>query len=142
LQVLKGIASKETELQEAMVGLAARAFKFITCEESCLAFKKSEVKEEELARALVEILKKHKYPCTRFPRIRRFTIELAIWMMRDQKNIQMFKNLGLENELKNVLDTTSEVESFNILSGSVGLSRFKESIQSLVDTAVDLLKDK
>ncbi|KAJ8434157.1 hypothetical protein Cgig2_000877 [Carnegiea gigantea] len=141
-RILEVIVSKEIELQEAMTGLAARAFKFMTCEESGLMFKRSEVKEQELAMALIDILKKHQYPSTRIPRIRRFAIELATWMMRDQKNIHIFKNLGLENELENVLDSTSEVESFNILSGPVGLSRFKSSIQSLVDTALDLLKNK
>lgn len=138
--VLKGIVSEETELQEAMVGLAARTFKFMT-KESRVMFELAE-DNEELAKTLVEILKRHQYPPTRFPKIRRFTIELAIRMMEDQNCTHILKNLGLEMELENVLDTTSEVESFRILSGSVGLSRFTTSMQSLVETALDLLQNK
>ncbi|XP_021757036.1 uncharacterized protein LOC110722105 [Chenopodium quinoa] len=141
--VLKGIMSEDDKLREVMVGLAARAFKFMTYSESSIMFEQAGIKENEIANVLVHILKKHTYPPARFPRIRRFTIELAIWMMRDKEsNIRVFKNLGLETELENVLDTTSELESFNIFSGTVGLSRFNTSIHSLVETAQNLLSSE
>lgn len=140
--VLKGIVSEENKLQEVMVGLAARAFKFMGNEESSIMFEQAGVKEAELAKKLVQILKKHPYPPARFPRIRRFTIELAIWMMRDKHtNICIFKNLELKTEIENVLETTSELESFNIFSGTVGLSRFRTTIHSLVESALSLLSD-
>ncbi|XP_074304687.1 uncharacterized protein LOC141639467 [Silene latifolia] len=140
--VLNGIISEENKLQEVMVGLAARAFKFMTCEESNMVFQRGVIREIELANVLVEILKKHQYPPTRCPRIRRFTIELTIWMMKDKKsNISIFKNLGLVNEVENVLNTTSELESFNIFSGTVGLRRCRTTMHSLVETALHLLAD-
>ncbi|KNA08539.1 hypothetical protein SOVF_161740, partial [Spinacia oleracea] len=121
--VLKGILSEEDKLREVMVGLAARAFKFMTYSESSIMFEQAGIKETEIANVLVQILKKHTYPPPRFPRIRRFTIELAIWMMKNKEsNVGVFRNLGLEKELENVLDTTSELESFNIFSGTVGLN--------------------
>lgn len=141
--VLKGIISEEDNLREVMVGLAARAFKFLTFSESSIIFEQAGIKEAQIANVLVQILKKHTYPPARFPRMRRFTIELAIWMMRDKEsNVQIFRNLGLRKELENVLDTTSELESFSIFSGTVGLSRFRTSMHSLVDTAQSLLSNE
>ncbi|KAJ8420801.1 hypothetical protein Cgig2_011600 [Carnegiea gigantea] len=141
--VLKEIISEDNKLQEVMVGLAARAFKFMNLKESSVMFQKAGVKEAELANGRVQILKRHPYPATKFPRIRRFTIELAIWMMKDkQTDIRILKNLELERELNNVLDTTSEIEGFNIFSGTVGLSRFRTTMHSLVETALHLLKNQ
>lgn len=140
--VLKGIMSTDNKTQEVMVGLAARAFKFVEPEESKFIFGRAGIKETELADALVHILRKYPYPQVKFPKVRRFVIELVTWMMRDNtRNVHVFKCLGLEAELQNVLDTTSELESFNIFSGPVGLTRYKTSIHSLVDTAFNLMGD-
>ncbi|MBA0664617.1 hypothetical protein Goklo_004585 [Gossypium klotzschianum] len=141
--VLKAIMSEENKLQEVMVGLAAQVFKHMTSNESSIMFERAGIKEEELAKALVQILEKYRHPSAKVPRIRRFTIELAIWMMHDNvKNVYIFKDLGMEKELEGVLETTAELESFNIFSGSVGLSRHNTTIHSLVETALNLLKDQ
>ncbi|KAF8401618.1 hypothetical protein HHK36_012564 [Tetracentron sinense] len=140
---LEAIMTEENKLQEVVLGLAAQIFKFMTSQESSIMFEKNQIKEAQLATKLVQILKKYKYPSIKVPRIRRFTIELAIWMMRDrERNVQIFKDLGMEKELENVMDTTSELESFNIFSGTVGLSRLSTTIHSLVDTALKLLTDE
>jgi len=47
----------------------------------------------------------------------------------------------MEEELEGVMDTTSELESFNIFSGTIGLSRHSTTIHSLVETALMLLKN-
>ncbi|KAF8017033.1 hypothetical protein BT93_H2286 [Corymbia citriodora subsp. variegata] len=140
--VLKAIMSGEGKLQEVMVGLAAYTFKFMTAEESTAIFKRVGFREAELACSLVKILRSHRNPDIKVPRMRRFGIELAIWMMRDKlKNVQIFRELGMEEELEGVLDTTSELESFNIFSGAIGLSRHSTTIHSLVETALMLLKN-
>jgi hypothetical protein len=142
LQVLKAIMSEENKLQEVMVGLAAHVFKFMTPQESGVKFVKAGITEAELANELIQILRKHQYPPIKIPRIRRFTIELAIWMMRDKvTNVGIFKDLGMEEVLEGVLETTAELESFNIFSGTVGVSRHSTTIHSLVDTALKLLAD-
>ncbi|KAK8635285.1 hypothetical protein V6N13_023162 [Hibiscus sabdariffa] len=139
--VLKVIMSEENKLQEVMVGLATEVFKRMTSRESSIMFERAGMKEEELAKALVQILEKHKHPPAKVPRIRRFTIELAIWMMHENiKNVNIFKDLGMVKELEGVLETTSELESFNIFSGTVGLSRHTTTIHSLVETALNVLK--
>ncbi|KAG2721659.1 hypothetical protein I3760_02G091600 [Carya illinoinensis] len=139
--VLQAIMSEENKLQEVMLGLAAHAFKFMTSEESSIMFERAGITEAALADELVKILKKHQCPPVKIPRIRRFAIELAIWMMRDKiTNVLMFKDLGLEKVLEDVLETTAELESFNVFSGTVGLNRHSTTIHSLVEIALKLLE--
>lgn len=134
--------SGENKLQEVMVGLAAHVFKFMDPQESSLVFERAGITEAELANALVQILRKYRQPHIKIPRIRRFAIELAIWMMRDKaSNVLLFRDLGMEKELEGVLETTAELESFNVFSGTVGMSRHSITIHSLVETALNLLMD-
>ncbi|EXC05735.1 hypothetical protein L484_011316 [Morus notabilis] len=140
--LLRAIMSGENKLQEVMVGLAAHVFKFMDPQESSLMFERAGITEAELANALVQILRKYKQPHIKIPRIRRFAIELAIWMMRDKaSNVLLFRDLGMEKELEGVLETTAELESFNMFSGTVGMSRHSITIHSLVETALNLLMD-
>ncbi|KAG7996246.1 hypothetical protein I3843_01G149300 [Carya illinoinensis] len=140
--VLRAIMLEENKLQEVMLGLAAHTFKFMTSQESSIMFEREGITEAELADELVDILKQHQYPPIKIPRIRRFTIELAIWMMRDKvTNVHIFKNLGMEKVLEAVLETTAELESFNIFSGTVGINRHSTTIHSLVETALKLLEE-
>ncbi|KAG2727366.1 hypothetical protein I3760_01G154100 [Carya illinoinensis] len=140
--VLRAIMLEENKLQEVMLGLAAHTFKFMTSQESSIMFEREGITEAELADELVDILKQHQYPPIKIPRIRRFTIELAIWMIRDKvTNVHIFKNLGMEKVLEAVLETTAELESFNIFSGTVGINRHSTTIHSLVETALKLLEE-
>ncbi|KAF8038089.1 hypothetical protein BT93_B0828 [Corymbia citriodora subsp. variegata] len=140
--VLKAIMSEENKLQEVMIGLAAQVFKYMTSKESSAVFKRAGIRETELADTLVQILRKYRSPPIKVPRIRRFAIELAIWMMTDKEtNVLTFQDLEMEGELEHVLETTSEVESFNIFSGTVGVSRHHMTIHSLVELALKLLAD-
>ncbi|KAK9084030.1 hypothetical protein Scep_030501 [Stephania cephalantha] len=138
--VLGAIMAEENKLQELMLGLATQVFKFMTPHESSDVFKQTSVEEIDFAMKLVEILQHNWYPSVKAPRIRRFTIELVIWMMRSQQsNIYVFRELGMEQVLENVMETASELESFNTFSGSVGLNRYKTTIASLIDEALELL---
>ncbi|XP_071723370.1 uncharacterized protein [Rutidosis leptorrhynchoides] len=141
--VLKSIMmTEESKLQEVMIGLAASIFKFMTSQESRSMFQSARIKQVELATALVQILGRHKFLPVKVPRIRRFCIELAIWMMRDDaNNIFIFKDLGMEKDLEHVLETTAELESFNIFSGTVGVSRHSVTMHCLIETALVLLMD-
>ncbi|XP_077218765.1 uncharacterized protein LOC143852967 [Tasmannia lanceolata] len=140
--VLKTTMCAEDKLQEVAIGLAGQILRFMNAHETGIEFEKIGMKETELAAKLVQILNEHKYPSTKVPRIRRFVIELAIQMMKEKEaNIQIFKHLGMEEELKSVADTTSELECYNVFSGSVGVSRHSTTVYSLVDTALELLGD-
>ncbi|KAK3016174.1 hypothetical protein RJ639_007014 [Escallonia herrerae] len=141
--VLKEISREDKKLQEVMVGLAAQVFKFMTSQESSAVFERVGIQEAQLARMLVQILKFHQYPLVTCPNMRRFTRELAICLMREKdKNVQHFKDLGMEKELEHVVETTSPLESFGTFSDSVGLSQHSTPIHSLVETAMELLAGK
>lgn len=141
-QVIRAIMAEKDKLQEVMVGLAAQAFKFLTAQESSVLFQRAGYGETDLARALVQILKSYQNPSVKVPSIRRFAIELSIWMMRDKAtNVQVFRFLKLDEDLENVLETTSELERFHIFSGSIGLSTHSVTIHSLVENALMLLQN-
>nr|XP_025670530.1 lysM domain receptor-like kinase 3 [Arachis hypogaea] len=141
--ILLAIKSEENKLQEVMVGLAANVFTFMSSQESSYVFQEAKITEVELASILVHILKKHKYPATKVLRIRRFAIKFEIWMMKDKvKNIYTFKHMGMEKVLEGVLETTSELESFNVFSSTVGFNRHNLTIHSLVETAFKLLENR
>ncbi|KAG5560053.1 hypothetical protein RHGRI_003367 [Rhododendron griersonianum] len=139
--VVRAIMSEEDQLQEVMVGLAVEVFKFMSSEESSIMYKGAGIQEAELAKALVQILKKYQKPSIKTPRIRRFVIELAIWMMRwNETNVQIFKDLGMRKEMESITETTSELENFNVFSGAIGMSQHSPTIHSLVETAMKLLE--
>ncbi|AED92635.1 unnamed protein product [Arabidopsis thaliana] len=141
--VLKSITSEDNKLQEVMVGLAAQVFRFMSSKESSYVFMYSGIKRQELANSLVSILKKNDKPAIKVPRIRRFVIELAIWMMEDDEledNVALFREMGLEKELEKVLETTAELENFDVFSGTVGLSRHSRTVHSLAELALEILR--
>lgn len=141
--ILEAIMKEEDKLQEVMTGAAGCIFNLMTSEDSKIMLKKSGLREFDLARRLFMILKKYQDPSIKVPSIRRYAIELAIWMMRDDyTNTQSFVRLGMERELKSVLETTSELESFNIFSGAVGLCRHRLPMHSLVATAIKMLENE
>jgi len=77
------------------------------------------------------------------PRIRLYTLELAIALMRsDARFVSLFVELGMEAEQRRVAETTSGLECFNVFSGSVGLSRRAVSVGSLVDSAMELMSQQ
>ncbi|KAI3469497.1 hypothetical protein Pfo_026160 [Paulownia fortunei] len=141
--ILEAIMQEENKLQEVMIGAAACIFKFISSQDSRIMFQKAGIREFDLAHRLFLILKKYQYPSIKVPSIRRYAIELAIWMMRDNNtNIRTFESLGMEKELESVMETTTELESFNIFSGTVGLYRHKMAMHSLVETAMKLMEEE
>ncbi|KAK4753166.1 hypothetical protein SAY87_021964 [Trapa incisa] len=135
--VLKAIVSAENKLQEVMMGLASQVFRFMTVQESRHVFEQAGIGELELAETLVHILRKYPEPHIKVPRIRRFTVELAIWMMKDDAaNARHLRSMEFERDLEGILETTSEIECFNAFSGTVGLNRHRTTIHSLVETAM------
>ena len=93
-----------------------------------------------LARSLGQVLREYSRPSMDVPRARRYTIELAISLMQsDARYVALFVELGMESELRRVAMTTSQLECFNVFSGSVGLSRRATSVRSLVTSALELM---
>ena len=138
--MLKSVMVEEMKLLEVSLGLMVQILRFTTIEEFTQGLEKAEIDESIIAKKMVEILKKYDYPSIKVPRIRRFVIEIAIWMMKSSKKYtKLLQEFGMEKELECVAETTTELECFNVFSGSVGLSRHCVSLYSLVDTSLDLM---
>ncbi|XP_019092155.1 PREDICTED: uncharacterized protein LOC104744785 [Camelina sativa] len=142
-RVLKSITSGDNKLLEVMLGLAAQVFKLMSSEEASIVLTDSGITKLELANSLVSILKKHDKPAIKVPRIRRFVVELAIWMMEDDvETVVMFRDLSMERELEKVLETTAELENFDVFSGAVGVSRQSRTVHWLAELALKMLEDE
>lgn len=146
-QVLKFVMEKRGEHQEAAIGLAAQIFKFITKSDFDRLFEESGgITRRSLMLELVRVLGRHPRPSKEFPSIRRFSIELLIAVMEMDRvailsSLSMEMRSELEAALEAAMETTSELESYSTFSGSMGLSRHRLPIQSLVESAMELLHD-
>ncbi|KAG6494453.1 uncharacterized protein LOC122002988 [Zingiber officinale] len=140
--VLKAIMATEGKLLEASLGLTTQICKLTTTPgEFSDALSRAGVEEAELAEKLAAILRKYASPEITVPRMRRFVINQAIWMMKSNRSsIDQFKKVGMERLLESVAETTSELECFHIFSGSVGFSRQSKSLLSRVEKALKLMR--
>ncbi|KAF0906433.1 hypothetical protein E2562_011431 [Oryza meyeriana var. granulata] len=139
--VLKAIMVDKSSLLEVSIGLAIQITKLATPELHKEIFGKAGIPDTGIARRLVEILNEHRTPKVKVPRMRRFVIELAIAMMRGNSELVVFfRSMELEKELRRVVRSTSELESFIMFSGSIGLSRHSSTLSSLADDATGIMQ--
>ncbi|XP_031499572.1 uncharacterized protein LOC116263896 [Nymphaea colorata] len=140
--VLKAIMSAENKSLEVAIGLAAQVLRLTDASQFHIVLACAGMDISRLAEKLVQVLQNHRNPSAKAPRMRRFVVELMITMMQaETESRELFKKLELEKELKCVAETTSELECFNIFSGSVGLSPHTTPLHSLVHTAQELLNN-
>ncbi|CAA7405003.1 unnamed protein product [Spirodela intermedia] len=130
----------EEKLLEVSIGLATQILRFTSTEELARGFRMAAVTKDKLAEKLVSTLERYERPSVNVPRMRRFAIELAIQMMRSSpETILRFERYGMMSQLQRVVETTSELESFRVFSGSVGVNRHAASVVSLAETAMAFL---
>ncbi|OAY75294.1 hypothetical protein ACMD2_26829 [Ananas comosus] len=138
--VLEAIMTKEGKLLEVSIGLSVEICKLIGPEDYAKEVDQLGIKATELANRLAQILRKHDGSTVKLPRIRRSVIEQAIWLMKsNSKYSDLFKVCGMAKEMEYVVRTTSELESFILFSGSVGVNKYRKSMASLVQTAIGLM---
>ncbi|KAH9322445.1 hypothetical protein KI387_017084 [Taxus chinensis] len=142
-QVLKFVMEEQGtfQFQEATIGLIAQMFKLMDKSEIDLAFKEVEITKRLFMMRLIEVLRRHSRPSIKIPNIRRFCIELVIYMLEKEKQNFYMKRLELEEALEQVIESTSEIESYNTFSGSIGLTKHHTTIHSITRTAIKLLCD-
>nr|ABK25048.1 unknown [Picea sitchensis] len=141
-QAVKFSMEKRGAHQEAAIGLAAQIFKFMTELKFNRVFKEwRAVTKRLLISELVEVFRRHPRPSKEVASIRRFSIELLIAVMEKDDKAALEERTDLVNALEGVMETTSEMESYSTFSGSVGLSRHRIPIHSLVQSAMELLRD-
>ncbi|TKV98245.1 hypothetical protein SEVIR_9G546400v4 [Setaria viridis] len=142
-KVLRNIMVEKTKLLNISLSLAAQMLRFMEPGELRGTLAAAGVTEAALARTLVLVLREYGRPSLVVPRIRLYTLELAIALMRSEEDarfVALFVELGLEGELRRVAETTSGLECFNVFSGSVGLNRRAVGVCSLVETARELMR--
>ncbi|KAG6494451.1 uncharacterized protein LOC122002987 [Zingiber officinale] len=140
--VLKAIIENEGKLLEASLGLATQICELTTTPgEFSDALRRAGVEEAELAEKLAAILQEYASPGIKVPRMRRFVINLVIWMIKsNESSIDQFKELGMERLLESVAETTSELECFHIFSGSIGFVRQSKTMLSHVEEALKIMR--
>ncbi|KAJ3705291.1 hypothetical protein LUZ61_008996 [Rhynchospora tenuis] len=130
----------EYELLEATIGLGVQICKFTSIEEYTEILGDFSYSLDDVAKKLLKILKENNAPNNKFPCLRRYAIELAIWMMESNApSISDFKSGNLKNVLTMVAETTSDLENFHFFSGDVGVAKHPQTISSLVLKAKRLL---
>uniref|UniRef100_J3LJY5 Armadillo repeat-containing domain-containing protein n=1 Tax=Oryza brachyantha TaxID=4533 RepID=J3LJY5_ORYBR len=140
-KVLRTIMAEKGKVLNIFLGLAAQMLRFMDPGELRTSLAAASITEEALAKALVQVLREYSRPSMAVPRIRRYAIELAVAMMRsDERYVALFVELGLQGQLRRVAATTSELECFNVFSGSVGLSRRGVSVCADVESALELMR--
>ncbi|KAL5206018.1 hypothetical protein ABZP36_034227 [Zizania latifolia] len=146
--VLRNVMTKKSKLLEVSLGLTAQMVRFMAPHELAHHLANAGITggEEELVDRLVTVLSRYSCPSIRVPRIRRFTVELAIAMMtsapagvKRQAVAETMAAAGMARELRRVAETTSELEGFHVFSGSAGLSRHAVTLSALVGTALELM---
>ncbi|TVU37494.1 hypothetical protein EJB05_10810, partial [Eragrostis curvula] len=138
---------RETEsekLLEASIGLTTQICKFLDGEQFARELRGARVDRAEYTERLASILRRHTYPEIRVPRVRRFVVLQAIWLMQAQAHgddyyVERFRKLDMGSLLESIADTTSDLECFHVFSGSVGLSQHRKSFTDIVESALELL---
>ncbi|KAG0496331.1 hypothetical protein HPP92_001022 [Vanilla planifolia] len=124
---------KEKEkLLETSIGLALHILRLSNPKEPKDELRSAGFTDQQLAAKVVEILKRYDSPDSKVPRIRRFAIGLVTNLMKyDERYVKLFRDLGMEEALRRTAETTSELECFNVFSGTVGLCRYEVALSSL-----------
>ncbi|KAL6878326.1 hypothetical protein ACP4OV_012496 [Aristida adscensionis] len=132
---------------EVSVGLTTQICRFIDGDRFGAALRGAGLDERAYAERLACVLKQYRYPQIRVPRMRRFVVQQAIWLMTSSGGgggagggyVQVLREVGMERLLESIADTTSELECYHVFSGSVGISKHRDNFSDIVDHALQLL---
>ncbi|KAJ3670789.1 hypothetical protein LUZ60_008215 [Juncus effusus] len=138
--VLRATMEKKEKLLETSIGLTTQICKLIGPNNFITELERAEIPDKKYVETLTNILREYKFPGIEVPRIRRFVVEQAIWMMKHHKHyVELFKHFEMEKLLESVVDSTSDLECFHVFSGSVGISQHRKPLCDLVNAALNLL---
>uniref|UniRef100_A0A0D3FIR6 ARM repeat superfamily protein n=1 Tax=Oryza barthii TaxID=65489 RepID=A0A0D3FIR6_9ORYZ len=140
--VLKATMTGSERTLEVFVGLTVQICKFIDGVRFAGELRGAGIDERSYVERLASILREHRYPDITVPRMRRFVVQQAIWLMTSSSAaayVSLLREAGMERLLESIADTTSELECYHAFSGSVGISKHRESFSAAVDAALELL---
>ncbi|WVZ57031.1 hypothetical protein U9M48_007475 [Paspalum notatum var. saurae] len=135
---------KDTVL-EACVGLTTQICSFIDGELFAAELRGAGVEERAYVQRLAAILREYKYPQVNVPRMRRFVVQQAIWLMTTSgggRYTALLREVGMKGLLErgpSIADTTSELEYYHVFSGGVGIGRHHESMGAIICSALELI---
>jgi hypothetical protein len=135
--------TKSDLVLEVCVGLTTQICRFIDGERFAAELGGARVEERAYVQRLATILGNNEYPKVKIPRMRRFVVQQVIWLMTCPGGggyMELLRGVGMEGLLVSIADTTSELESYHVFSGSVGIGKHRESFPGIVDSALELIK--
>lgn len=81
-----------------------------------------------------------KSPTTDFPGIRRVTLSQMKWLIKNNEDyVGVFKRYEMDKALKEVAETATELESFELFCSGSGVGKHDEPISSAVRSTLALL---
>jgi hypothetical protein len=137
-----------SKILEVSVGLTTQICQFMDGEQFAAELRGAGLDDRAYVQCLASILRHYKYPEVSVPRMRRFVVQQVIWLMTSSPPrgggggfvvLLRDRELGMERLLEAIADTTSEVECYHVFSGSVPISRHRESFSAIVETALQLV---
>ncbi|EER94819.1 uncharacterized protein LOC8080792 [Sorghum bicolor] len=146
--VLNATMVHRDKILEVSVGLTTEICRFIDGERFAGELRRAGVADERAyVERLASILRQYRYPEIRVPRMRRFVVQQVIWLMTNSGGrgddgggyVELLREVGMQRLLESVADTTSELECYHVFSGSVGISKHRESFSDIVDSALVLI---
>lgn len=127
---------------EVCVGLTTQICRFIDGERFADELRAAGLDERAYVERLVSILRQYRYPEIRVPRMRRFLVQQAVWLVTSSSSALyagLLRELGMERLLESVADTTSELECYHVFSGSVAIGKHRENFSAIVESALQLI---
>nr|CAB3500738.1 unnamed protein product [Digitaria exilis] len=143
-EVLNATMVETDKILEVCVGLTTQICRFVDGERFAGELRGAGMVAGERAyvERLAAILRRYRYPEIRVPRMRRFVVQQVMWMMESSRGhvyVELLREVGMERLLESIADTTSELECYHVFSGSVGISKHRESFSAIVDSALELI---
>ncbi|CAN6289371.1 unnamed protein product [Urochloa humidicola] len=136
------MTESDDKVLEVCVGLTTQICGFVGGERFAAELRGAGVEARAYVERLAGILREHKYPEIKVPRMHRFVVQQAIWMVncsRGDAYVELLREVGMEGLLESIADTTSELECYHVFSGSVGIGKHRESFCGIVDYALQLI---
>ncbi|BBN14371.1 hypothetical protein MPTK1_6g11110 [Marchantia polymorpha subsp. ruderalis] len=131
--------SRSHKMQEAVVGLAPRVVAVLDDEAYDEIF--SAIDRPRLVQQLLANLEHNCQASSKFPRIRRHSIEfIVVLVKRDTYFLEKFRENRVEHKLEQSMETISEVENFVLFSGAEGLTRHSITMEDLIQRSLSQIK--
>ena len=135
------------KILELSVGLTTQLCTFMDCEQFAAELQGAGLDERAYVQRLAGTLRQYPYPQVNVPRMRRFVVQQLVWLMTSSPQrggggfVELLRDrgLGMKRLLEAIADTTSEVECYHVFSGSVPISKHRESFSNIVESALQLL---